>query len=274
MDIFYEKKKDDYYLTMAGIFVDGINKSSIRASSFYLKSSSVIHSFISEINDFCSERYQICKSERTTTNEKHKALAELREEDIILNNELISLQLNNFSKYLYLEVSKLNGVVTYVIKGLAFVGGVGQVAMGLPLIFAPGINGMGGAVFGVALVAHGANNIYESIRFFTGTENSVGYVRDFYRGTSKVFGGDDLLGDKIYASVDIALSLRGLLGKFSEPSKKSLIATSKVGPFTFKNYDSAHTGKIFKAVNNDFITGLQKASKLAISIEVINDVIS
>ena len=165
MDIFYEKKKDDYYLTMAGIFVDGINKSSIRASSFYLKSSSVIHSFISEINDFCSERYQICKSERTTTNEKHKALSELREEDIILNNELISLQLNNFSKYLYLEVSKLNGVVTYVIKGLAFVGGVGQVAMGLPLIFAPGINGMGGAVFGVALVAHGANNIYESIRF-------------------------------------------------------------------------------------------------------------
>lgn len=59
-----------------------------------------------------------------------------------------------------MEVSKLNGVVTYVIKGLAFVGGVGQVAMGLPLIFAPGINGMGGAVFGVALVAHGANNIY------------------------------------------------------------------------------------------------------------------
>ncbi|MDH0355524.1 DUF4225 domain-containing protein [Morganella sp. GD04133] len=274
MDIFYEKKKDDYYLTMAGIFVDGINKSSIRASSFYLKSSSVIHSFISEINDFCSERYQICKSERTTTNEKHKALAELREEDVILNNELISLQLNNFSKYLYLEVSKLNGVVTYVIKGLAFVGGVGQVAMGLPLIFAPGINGMGGAVFGVALVAHGANNIYESIRFFTGTENSVGYVRDFYRGTSKVFGGDDLLGDKIYAIVDIGLSLHGLFSKFSEPNANSLISISKFGPLKIKNYDSPHTGRIFKAVNADFKMGIQRASKLALSIEIANDFLS
>ncbi|MBW5406723.1 DUF4225 domain-containing protein [Morganella morganii] len=146
--------------------------------------------------------------------------------------------------------------------------------MGLPLIFAPGINGMGGSVFGVALVAHGANNIYESVSFFTGTENSVGYVRDFYRGTSKVFGGDDLLGDKIYASVDIALSLRGLLGKFSEPSKKSLIATSKVGPFKFKNYDSTHTGKIFRAIDADFKIGFQKVSRLAISIEIINDVIS
>lgn len=67
----------------------------------------------------------------------------------------------------------------------------------------------------MTLVAHGANNIYESVDFFiNGNVDSSGYVRDFYRGAANLFGGSNNTGDFIYASVDIALSMRMTFGRY------------------------------------------------------------
>ena len=78
------------------------------------------------------------------------------------------------------------------------VGGAAQVATGAALC----TTGLG-CIAGAAMVAHGANNIYEGV---TGND---GVLRDGYQAASEFATGDASYGDMAYGTIDVGMSLSG-----------------------------------------------------------------
>ncbi|MCW7549788.1 DUF4225 domain-containing protein [Photorhabdus sp. APURE] len=84
---------------------------------------------------------------------------------------------------------------------------------------------------GVILVAHGANNFYESISPILYENQDIGWVREGYRHVSHALGYGNDVADVAYSSVDLAASAYGTYGMF------------KLKP---------GAGKLFRYINSDF----------------------
>ncbi|WP_241150513.1 DUF4225 domain-containing protein, partial [Pseudomonas viridiflava] len=66
-------------------------------------------------------------------------------------------------------------------------------------------------VFGVPLMAHGANNIYENGRnLIEDRSDTQGPTRKAYQELSKLAGGTEFHGNMAYGTVDLGLSIYGV----------------------------------------------------------------
>ncbi|HEJ9628281.1 DUF4225 domain-containing protein [Proteus terrae] len=264
-----------YYTTLLRAYSSSISDNALKASAFYINNEIIKHKFMKEIDELCINKYRTVQDSYKSHEEKIIAINELKKEDESLKNEYMSMINNYFVRYLYIELEEREKIRNWIIKGAAFVGGIGQVALGTPLMFAPPGYTFGAPAYGFLLVSHGMNNIYESIQYFQyNNADASGYVRDFYRGASNMLGFNDTTGDKIYVSVDFLLSMKGVFGKYPIVNNNSLNSTFKLGPFILKNYDSTHTGRLFRALEADFKIGLSSMSKPAIIIETFNDALN
>jgi hypothetical protein len=93
-------------------------------------------------------------------------------------------------------------------KGVGAVAGTLQIASGAGICYAS--LGTLCMVFGISLIAHGANNIYENGRNILEDRSDVeGPVRKVYRSIAVAAGKKACAGDVIYGGVDLAMSAYG-----------------------------------------------------------------
>ncbi|WP_230090896.1 DUF4225 domain-containing protein [Pseudomonas sp. BIGb0427] len=94
-------------------------------------------------------------------------------------------------------------------KGLGLAAGTAQVAAGGGICYAS--VGTLCVLFGVPLMAHGANNIYENSQNLLLSRNDTqGPVRKGYQHAAKMLGHQSREGNIAYGSVDLGLSVYGL----------------------------------------------------------------
>ncbi|WP_259645203.1 DUF4225 domain-containing protein [Pseudomonas cichorii] len=90
-------------------------------------------------------------------------------------------------------------------KSVGTIAGSLQVAGGVGVCY--GSIGTLCVVFGLPLIAHGANNVYENGRnLITGRTDTEGPLRKGYQTLSKRVGSSEFEGNMVYGSVDLLLS--------------------------------------------------------------------
>lgn len=118
-------------------------------------------------------------------------------------------------------------------SSLGLVGGVGQIGAGVGICYASA--GLLCFTAGVALIGHGANNIYENgLNLIQDRSDSEGWVRQGYQKTAQLAGGTKSDGNVAYLATDLGLSLWGLKRKVVSPSARKLFR------YIDKDLTSAH----------------------------------
>ncbi len=104
------------------------------------------------------------------------------------------------------QQSLLNQSMEIGRKGIGVVAGALQMATGAGICYAS--VGTLCLIAGVPLMAHGANNVYESGRnLITGHSDTVGPVRGAYQSAASAMGYDERGANIAYGSIDIGLSV-------------------------------------------------------------------
>ncbi|TDB62566.1 DUF4225 domain-containing protein [Photorhabdus khanii] len=147
--------------------------------------------------------------------------------------------------------NKRDEVVNLIIAWVGFVSGSIQLLGGFIAV-----DSLVGAVPGALLMAHGLNNIIESEHYILYRESYTGPVKFVYEGIGeKAFGMDKRNADVIYTSVDVGISLNGLLGYKLEPDSQ----------------------RLYRYINADLLDGLKRQgietmNYKEIALEIIGDV--
>lgn len=133
------------------------------------------------------------------------------------------------------------------LKGFGVVAGGFQIAAGAGVCY-----GSGGWLcpsFGIPLMLHGGNNIYENGRnLATGRSDTQGPVRKVYQHTATLMGGGEFEGNMVYGAVDIGLSIYG------------------AGRWTLK----PDTWRLFRYMRTDYVRAYTQASKRSLQIDAIS----
>ncbi|SDZ69250.1 DUF4225 domain-containing protein [Pseudomonas salomonii] len=107
------------------------------------------------------------------------------------------------------QESLLNQSLEVGRKGIGVIAGALQFATGAGICYAS--VGTLCLLAGIPIMAHGANNIYESGRnLIDEASDAVGPVRSGYRETARSLGYGEREGDLAYGGADIGLSMYGL----------------------------------------------------------------
>ncbi|WP_445374357.1 DUF4225 domain-containing protein [Photorhabdus tasmaniensis] len=147
--------------------------------------------------------------------------------------------------------SRKDEVVNLIIAWIGFVSGSIQFLSGFITI-----DSLVGAAPGALLMAHGFNNIIENGHYILYRESYTGPVKFIYEGVGeKAFGMDKRNADVIYTSVDVGMSLNGLLGYKLEPDSQ----------------------RLYRYINADLLDGLKRQgieimNYREITLEIIGDV--
>ena len=81
------------------------------------------------------------------------------------------------------------------------------------------------AIAGVPLMLHGGNNIYENSRnLFEGRTDVEGPVRKGYHEIAKIAGGDKSEGNMMYGSIELVMSIHGLMKLSLKPDSWRLFS--------------------------------------------------
>lgn len=133
------------------------------------------------------------------------------------------------------------------LKGIGVVAGSAQFMAGAGLCY--GSVGLLCPFFGVPLMAHGANNIYENGRnMLQGRSDTQGPVRKLYQKASSALGGTSIEGNIAYGTVDIGMSAYGLLRLRLRPD----------------------AWRLFRYVRTDYVRAYQMVSKPALLIDGVS----
>lgn len=175
-------------------------------SNYYIFNSDVRIEFLNEEDDFIrsieKEVNQFCLS-------YSGAIALINEEIDYLNRQKYGLDMNKVQLYLIAEREKeKNSFVTITLKRVGFVGGGMQIYGGGSVCAAS--LGLACAGYGIPLMSHGINNMYENGYYLLFREDVTGYTKDAYRYIANKIGYNNDDADIIYNLTDIGLSGYGL----------------------------------------------------------------
>ncbi|WP_326930175.1 DUF4225 domain-containing protein [Erwinia tracheiphila] len=139
----------------------------------------------------------------------------------------------------------------YVINGVGVVLSGMQVIAGVSVIGASLATGtIIGSAFGGMLVLHGLNGFQESVENLVyGKTDSVGLLKQGYVATAEFLGFDQRVGQLAYSSMDLALSVYGIVRLVQKPE----------------------AWRLYYFLNTDYVRGIKKMSRKELFIEVYND---
>ncbi|MGN2411896.1 DUF4225 domain-containing protein [Pseudomonas syringae] len=136
-------------------------------------------------------------------------------------------------------------------KSVGLVAGGLQVASGAAICYAS--VGTLCVLFGVPVMAHGANNIYENGRnLIEGRSDTVGPTRKGYQKLSMLVGGTEREGNMAYGSMDLALSVYGISRHILRPD----------------------SWRLFRHIRSDYVRGYQSTSLKVFTIERASDALT
>lgn len=109
------------------------------------------------------------------------------------------------------------------------------------------------ATFGVPLIAHGANNVYENGRnLIEGRSDTEGPVREFYRGVAKAVGRSESEADIAYGVAELGMSAYGVSRLVLKPD----------------------SWRLFRYVREDYVRTYEKMSWTAIATESASNIVT
>lgn len=133
-------------------------------------------------------------------------------------------------------------------KGVGAIAGMLQFAAGAGICY--GSVGTLCLFAGAPLMAHGANNAYESGRnLWEGHSDTQGPVRKGYQELAKMMGSGAVEGDMTYGAVDLGMSAYGVGRLILKPD----------------------AWRLFRYVRTDYVRGYENSSKAALTFEVVSD---
>ncbi|TDB54151.1 DUF4225 domain-containing protein [Photorhabdus luminescens] len=189
----------------------------------YVKWSLAKDHFISEVMAYCQENTSKINTGEISISEAIALLDEeiqsLEEQDAMLSQKrvrqaiVVKKKVNNENAR-----GRNDETANLIISWIGFVSGSIQLVGGF-LAVDSGV----GATLGASLMAHGFNNIVESGYYILYRESYTGPVKFVYEGVGeKAFGMDKRDADVVYTSVDVGMSINGLLGYKLEPDSQRL----------------------------------------------------
>ncbi|GFM79660.1 hypothetical protein PSCICN_03520 [Pseudomonas cichorii] len=133
-------------------------------------------------------------------------------------------------------------------KGIGLIAGGLQVAGGVGVCYAS--MGTLCLLFGGSLIAHGTNNVYENGRnLITGRSDTEGPLRKGYQKLARISGYDDCVGNVVYGSVDILLSVYGAGRLVLKPD----------------------SWRLFKYIHTDYIRAYKITPIRVVAVDLISD---
>ncbi|WP_316375386.1 DUF4225 domain-containing protein [Enterobacter hormaechei] len=218
-----------------------IRKTSYELGNYYIYNCDVRNAFVLEEEDFLrnieKEVGQYCLS--------YAAGIRLMKEEIEnLNRQKAELDMNKVKLYMIVEREKeKNSITTITLKRVGFVGGAVQIFAGSGVCV--GSLGLACGGFGVPLMAHGSENMYENGYYLLYREDVSGYTKDAYRYIAHTLGYSNDDADVVYNVADLGLSGFGLWRQVLKPD----------------------TWKLYRYIGSDYIHGW----KLMISTELATE---
>ncbi|OCQ51928.1 hypothetical protein Ppb6_03043 [Photorhabdus australis subsp. thailandensis] len=194
-----------------------------RVANKYMKWSLAKDHFIHEVISYSEDITAKINTGELSISEAIASLDEemrsLEKQDAMLSQKRVRQAIVVKKKTIDENVKNRNDkTVNLIISWIGFVSGSMQFIGGF-LLTDTGI----GAAPGALLMAHGFNNIVESGNYILYRESYTGPVKFVYEGIGeKAFGMDKSNADVIYTSVDVGMSLNGLLGYKLEPDSQRL----------------------------------------------------
>lgn len=163
----------------------------------------------------------------------------ISEQDVLLTG-------NQAKLYMIVRKEKQERVIQIVLHQVGFVGAGAQIVSGASLCVATA--GLACAGFGVPMMTHGGNNLYENGYYLLMREESSGKVREGYRYVANQLGFSNGQADFVYGAVDLGMTGYGATRQILLPRHKSW--------------------KLWDRMYNDTIYGWQEMSRVAITTDV------
>jgi len=221
------------------------------AASFFLEDAIIRMNYLKEIDDYINEmNYRFHQT--LDPNERMRIVNDVKAEADMAEREYQLLRLGNYTKYISTEIFEEQGVLKYVKIAGGVVAGGAQVYSG-KILFNTGkiLNSKTFKSIGVILIAHGANNVYESLSPILFEHSKAGYLRKLYRKGANVLGYDNNSGDLVYSAADLFVTIIAAV-------ETPVLVQNRNRLIPKGWFEKPGTGRLFNQVNQDYITKWQK----------------
>ncbi|ADM97136.1 hypothetical protein Dda3937_01417 [Dickeya dadantii 3937] len=234
-----------------------LRRIALLASSFFIEDRTIRMEYIKEIDDFINSLRLKITSSTSEFSDQNAILEEIRKERESTEKEYQRLRTGDYIKYIVTDIFEDQGVLKYVKIASGVVSGGFQTFAGYKLNqFGKTFHIKHFKSFGILLIAHGANNMYEAASpLFNDGIHKSGTLRNIYRYITNSFGYNNDDGDLLYSAGDLSLTLYAAFRTpvlFENPNR--LVSKGFM--------DSPRAIKLFYYVNKDHISKFSSASNL------------
>lgn len=226
-----------------------LNRITILASTYFIEDPTIRHAYVKDVSDFIEDAYNRFRV-TFDPNEKMRIVYEVRDEKEQAESEYQKFRLGNYLKRVVTEIYEEHGVFKYttvatevVSSGVTMYGGYSIYNVGKM------IHSNKMKVLGATLIAHGANDLFETIAPLVVDHQETGFLRRLYRYGAEKLGYDKYTGDFAYSSAELALSIYAGVYGFQKINNRNSLATV---PFVKKFLGQRDTGRLYHFVTQDF----------------------
>lgn len=250
MDYWKPHRFADYFLTMANAEANHLLSNAIQLSFIHLKNGFTRLHFQDDVKSFINAQLNIIQS-GAPDDECQQCIQNLKKENEYLAIQDRMLRAGTVAVHASVELVKNGDIWGYVINGIGVLLSGLQVIAGVSVISASLATGtIIGTAFGGILVLHGLNGIQESVENLVyGKNDSEGLLKQGYVASAKFLGFDQKVGQIAYSSMDLALSVYGIVRFIQKPE----------------------AWRLFYYLNTDYVRGIKEMSRNELFIEVYND---
>lgn len=193
-------------------YASSLKRTANLAGAFFIKDTYIRMRYQKEIDDVINA---INFDFRNTHDprEKSRFVQEMRAEYESAEREYQKLRTNDYSKYVITNIFEEQGIIKYAKITTGVITGGLQAFAGLMVMKSGRIIPSNRVKsLGIILVAHGGNNIYESVAPVFLDNFHIGPVRKVYHGIAHAFGKDNNIGNLAYSTIDFFASSYGTYG--------------------------------------------------------------
>ncbi|MBN3064905.1 DUF4225 domain-containing protein [Pectobacterium aquaticum] len=234
-----------------------LRRVALLASSFFIQDKTLRMRYLREIEDFINETEMKLRSSTISFFDKNHILHELVTEREETERDYQKLRTGDYVKYIVTDIFEDQGVLKYTKIASGIISGGFQAFMGVQLYrLGKHLNVKHFKSFGVLLVSHGGNNIYESLSpIINDGEYSSGTVRDIYRGLASLAGYNKDTGDALYSFGDLSLTIYASL-------RTPVLVDSPTRLLSRGFLERPRITKLFKYAHSDFKPKYTAASSI------------
>ncbi|NIG14173.1 DUF4225 domain-containing protein [Pantoea sp. Cy-640] len=218
-----------------------------RAAAFFISDGLIRTEYLYDIEQIVRAYKNDFAREERNPFRQGVILDDLKKEVDLTKREYQILRMKNYVTYILTDVFEEHGIIKYGKIALGIASGTAQTVAGGSLLLAGTrfhVRRFQGA--GILLMAHGANNVFESASPLIYEQAHAGIIRKIYRKAAILSGFNKDSGDLAYSMVDFSLNVYAAIrSPILQQNNNRLV---KKGLF-----EKPGTGALFRAVEKDYV---------------------